>query len=226
MAQASALTRSSSNWLARQCGPLTSCCSMQSCSQLTPPIPVQFIVAQAPISQPIEQRSRIQQLQAVTAVSSPTSYGTIDFQDATAARLYMLYDFVKQHGRLPEQHEQHKSIAVGQWSEQCRLQHQNSQLEPSIAEALESVPGWSWKPRRKKLSAELEQNLATLQRYVQLNGRMPRLRNNPHSNFGPGEQMATAIVQRVSLVSTYRLFHCFKHSVFLVSCTSTLRCAN
>lgn len=186
----------SSSWLAKQCGPLTRCCTYSSNVQLVPSIQFNLASVPWPTRQPAQHHSKGQHLLACAAVSSPTS--PVDFEDATQARLYMVYEFFHQHQRLPSFHEQHNNVAVGHWSEQCRLLHQDSKLELELVEALESIPDWTWKVQSKTLAAELAATVALLQLYYQQNQRMPRLRSNQKSKATAEDKAATAAVLRVS----------------------------
>ena len=186
-----------SSWLARECGSLGHCCSFHFSPQLVPPIHGNITPVQSRAQQPARHLSR-QQLQASTAVCSAVA--PLEFTDATEARLCMLYDFVHHHGRLPELQEQHKNVAVGAWSEQCRIQHRDQQLEPGLAKALETIPGWNWQVRSTVSAIEVEQTVELLQQYHEVHGRMPRkrMRSDYRTKGGPDGLAATAGLLRVS----------------------------
>lgn len=185
----------SSSWLVHRCGTLASSCSLTADVQLVPAICSLLHPIIKARSAPAN-RARRRCPTAVSSVATP-----VEFEDATEARLYMLYDFVHQHQRLPKVHEQHKSVAVGRWSEQCKLQHQEQQLEPELVQALQTIPGWTWRCKVRNLATELDEAIVLLQQYHRKYKRSPRIRNSSRSAaFDPEQAAATAAVQKVSLL--------------------------
>jgi membrane-bound lytic murein transglycosylase B len=87
--------------------------------------------------------------------------------------LYALYEFVSANQRLPGVHEQHQGVAIGQWAERCRQQQQQEGLEPDLASALQTIPGWSWEPHITALSDSFQENLQQLAAYAQQYGPPP-----------------------------------------------------
>lgn len=187
----------SSSWLATECGSLAHCCHLHHKKQIVPAISANVKSVLPPVQQCAQQSSR-QQLHVTSAASSAVP--ALEVEDATEARLYMLYDFVKHHGRLPELHEQHKHVAVGKWSEQCRIQHHEQQLDLALIEALETLPGWNWQLKSTHIATEVKQTIQLLQQYCQKHGRMPskRMRSDHKYRGGPDGPVATAAFLRVS----------------------------
>jgi hypothetical protein len=89
--------------------------------------------------------------------------------------LYALYEFVSANQRLPGVQEQYQGVAIGQWAEKCRQQQQqHGGLEPELASALQTIPGWIWEPHTTALSDSFQENLQQLAAYAQQYGPPPQ----------------------------------------------------
>jgi hypothetical protein len=70
--------------------------------------------------------------------------------------LKQIKHFVKIFGssRVPQPYVTKDGYALGAWVGTKRLQYKNESLSPERIAALESLPGWEWKPRRGKAGRE------------------------------------------------------------------------
>jgi hypothetical protein len=114
----------------------------------------------------------------VTAAATTNAGGytatEADDVNTARARLYALYDFVSKHNRLPDVQDVQQGVAVGQWAEKCRQLQQQQGLEPDLAAALQTIPGWTWQSRVSVLSDSFQQNLQELAAYSERFGPPPK----------------------------------------------------
>jgi superfamily II DNA or RNA helicase len=68
-----------------------------------------------------------------------------------AENLELLRGFAAANGRMPVQTEKAgDGVALGSWVAKQRSRYQAGQMAQERAEALQSVPGWTWSPRRER----------------------------------------------------------------------------
>lgn len=67
-----------------------------------------------------------------------------------------------------------QGVAVGQWAEKCRQMQQQQGLEPDLAAALQTIPGWTWQSQVSALSDAFQQNVQELAAYAERFGPPPK----------------------------------------------------
>lgn len=120
---------------------------------------------------------------AAAAAGSPGSAAADAESLHNKGRLYALYGFVSAHGRLPCVQDSHQGVAVGQWAEKCKQQQQQGTLALDLAEALQSIPGWSWQPQLVVLAEQFDRSVAQLRAYTLKHG-LPPMRGGPSKREG------------------------------------------
>lgn len=179
------LAPASSSWLS-----LLPACSSSSSSnnrQIVPRLPLCTVIAHQH-TQPLSAAATAATLARPVPVLAPTTPAAApqhtsftaaepDELSPTRARLYALYEFVSAHGRLPSVQDSHQGVAVGQWAEKCRQLQQQQGLEPQLASALQSIPGWTWDLQISTLSDGFQANLQQMAAYAQRYGEPPPQRS-------------------------------------------------
>lgn len=190
----------SSSWLVRD----SRVARLPANTQLIPSIPCCKEVLRPRQRQPhlTHLSNRWQQIATHAVAAAPTlsnAAASVDDAAAAEARLYALYDFVNEHGRLPEVQEHHKGVAVGQFSEHCRQQYHAQQLSQQLEHALRTIPGWQWQLQTKVLQSSFEQSIQVLREFHRRYGRLPKARTSSRlaSSGNTPELEATMVLRQV-----------------------------
>ena len=127
--------------------------------------------AQAP---PTFRRRLVSQDLSSSAHREVMNANLSEFQ-AAAVNAMTRYIRANRHSQIPTRYETEVGLRLGIWAKNCRARHAAGILSADIVAALDKLPGWAWDnkvhallpvPTAVKLSAQFEQNLAALDKFV------------------------------------------------------------
>lgn len=124
----------------------------------------------------------------VAHLEALSGWNWFPFGPAIQPSLDALHAFVEREGHadVPSPHRE-QGLTLGRWVTKQRAMREQGLLPPDLAEHLESLPGWTWEPRRERSSSQgTAAALEALQAFVAREGhaRVLQAHREEGSNLG------------------------------------------